>query len=415
MIKIKNIINVLCALCMSIPLFSQGGSNYSVFGLGDVIYGNGAAYQAMGGAQIAVPLTSNINLLNPAMLAFTNTTRLQTGYRFIQNIIQSEGYELWQNNGSLNGFASVFNFDTAAKISAALCMQPVSTVNYYIAVPVEIKEGEQVIANGHNRYQGLGGLSSLSIGLGAKTLDWLYLGGTFSSIFGKVDHNSYFFFNSKEERKYELRRSNSFEAYSYKLGLYVNPVQELGIGVFYEYIQNANVDHRDEYVYPYSIDSMISNTVIKSFEKVNMPNYFGAGFSYVIGKFMFAGDYLLGTFSDFSINSASNVAFRNSQKYSFGINRMGNPNPFASLADKASYKVGAYYEQLYYSINGNDVNEMAVTCGLQYPLSRFSQIDFSIAMGKRSTAAQGFISEWFGRMVIDISIGDTWFKPVRRY
>ena len=121
---------ILFVLISNQVVLPQGGSNYSVFGLGDIIYGQTASSQAMGGAQIAYSSNNTINVLNPALWSKVKTTRIQTGYRFNQNIIDNGYNVLWQNNGAINGFYSLFNFDTTREISAALLLQPLSSVNY---------------------------------------------------------------------------------------------------------------------------------------------------------------------------------------------------------------------------------------------------------------------------------------------
>ena len=146
-----------------------------------------------------------------------------------------------------------------------------------------------------------------------------------------------------------------------------------------------------------------------------MPQYVGFGLSYIFNKkLMIASDYLLGKFSDLYSNYSNDVKFRDMQRFSFGINRLGNPNPYASLVDRFSYKIGAYYEQLYYTIKDIDMNEIALTAGLQLPLSRYAQVDLAFVFGTRGQATDGLVRENFLRFIIDISVGDTWFKRLRR-
>jgi hypothetical protein len=42
-------------------------------------------------------------------------------------------------------------------------------------------------------------------------------------------------------------------------------------------------------------------------------------------------------------------------------------------------------------------------------------IDASFILGQRGTTDFGLINEYFGRLLINLSIGDTWFKPIRKY
>ena len=64
-------------------------------------------------------------------------------------------------------------------------LQPLSTVNYYMATPISVFNGSDTI-RGKNSYKGSGGLSSLTLGLGTKTFDWLYLGASFDVILHQI-------------------------------------------------------------------------------------------------------------------------------------------------------------------------------------------------------------------------------------
>ncbi|MBR3091370.1 MAG: hypothetical protein IKH10_05210, partial [Bacteroidetes bacterium] len=106
--------------------------------------------------------------------------------------------------------------------------------------------------------------------------------------------------------------------------------------------------------------------------------------------------------------------FKDLKKISFGISKLGNPNYYAPLKEKFVYKLGAYYEDLYYSINDHDINEIGISAGLQWPLSRTANIDIALVFGQHGTTDFDLLKENFGRLIVDISLGDTWFKKRRR-
>lgn len=394
-------------------LFAQGGSNYSIFGIGDIIYGQNAAAQAMGGAQIGVPSDNTINMLNPALWSLIKTTRMQTGYKFNQNRISSSDDILMQNNGYINGFSSVFNFDADMKITAGLLLQPVSTVNYYMSSPVTIQENE-ISMSGENQFNGLGGLSNLTIGLGSKVFDWLYLGASASAIIGRLEHNINLNFSNNDALNVKYGNSTIFSGASFKGGIFLVPFKNFGIGAFYQVQGKTDVESRKEYIYEYTFQGIIKDTAVVVNEKLQLPTFYGLGISYATSKFLFAADLLSGNFSGLDLNRAGNNNFRDMNKFSVGIIKLGNPNQFATLTDRASYKFGAYYENLYYVVNDEPITEYAITGGFQFPISRTAQIDVSVEFGSRGTKSNGLIQETFGRLIIDISIGDTWFKPFRR-
>jgi len=400
----------ICASSQGI--FSQGGSNYSIFGVGDIIYGHTAASQAMGGAQIAVPSNNTINMINPAMWALVKTTRVQTGYRFNQNNTVSGDRKILQNNGSLNGFSSIFNFDTTREISAALLFQPFTTVNYYMSSPASVNENG-VNLYGNKIFRGQGGLSNLTLGLGTKIVNGFYLGGSVAALIGKIDQSTFIHYQAPGTLDYLINNSDIFSGINFNVGTMINPVKNLYIGAFYQHQNDSKIESRNEYLYIPAMGGLTDTVVLNNFD-ASMPSFWGVGVSFIAGKFLFSSDYTVGNFSKLSINKAEqDDDFNNNQRISFGTVILGNPNPFASLKDRASYKFGAYHEQLYYKVNSQNINEYGVSAGFQFPISRTAQIDFSLVFGTRGTTDHGLMRENFGRMIIEVSIGDNWFRPFR--
>ncbi len=105
-------------LCLTSPsqLRAQGGSNYSIFGIGDLRQTLGASYDGLAGTQIAVWSDYAINLANPAAWGAVKSTRIQGGFRFNQQSVSNGSITSDQNNGKLEGMATIFSIDTALGI-----------------------------------------------------------------------------------------------------------------------------------------------------------------------------------------------------------------------------------------------------------------------------------------------------------
>ena len=144
---------------------AQGGSNYSIFGLGDMRRSVGAAYEGVGGCMTSVPLDNTINLGNPALWTLVKTTRLQGGYRFNQQRVTQGDASVGQNNGKLDGASVIFALDTTEGISASIGIFPSSSVNYLFTknVSVSLPDSGQYI-KGKSTYAGSGGLVTGYVG-----------------------------------------------------------------------------------------------------------------------------------------------------------------------------------------------------------------------------------------------------------
>src|SRR5690606_16287144 len=101
--RMKKIIALIFFISFNITLLAQGGSNYSIFGVGELNHVNGAKYDALGGTSIAFPHKTGINLKNPAMWSENTDTRIQLGYKFNQSLVSNDSQNLYQNNGGLDG------------------------------------------------------------------------------------------------------------------------------------------------------------------------------------------------------------------------------------------------------------------------------------------------------------------------
>lgn len=51
---------------------------------------------------------------------------------------------------------------------------------------------------------------------------------------------------------------------------------------------------------------------------------------------------------------------------------------------------------------------------MNFPLKNTAFIDASLTFGARGKADGILVKEYFGKLNIDISIGETWFKPYKR-
>ena len=115
---------------------SQGGSNYTAFGVGDIYQTVDAAYMGVGGTCIAYPSAHGINPMNPALWTNVTSTRLQAGYLFNQHVVDQNKSQLLQNNGKVSGIQALFAVDTSMGLCLTMGIVPYTMVNYYINSPI---------------------------------------------------------------------------------------------------------------------------------------------------------------------------------------------------------------------------------------------------------------------------------------
>jgi hypothetical protein len=407
--SLKKIIVILTFLISFGELFAQGGSNYSILGIGDINYSGNAAYSALAGTQIAFPAEYSINSRNPAMWSFVTNTRLQAGYKFNQNIVSDDNSTLWHNNGALSGFSGIFAIDSSYGTAASFGIVPYSHINYLTATDINVNQiGLEL--KGKTTYQGAGGISQAYAGVSTKITDWFGVGFSIFSTFGVVESGRETEFNNDfYSFKYSTIRSDYVSGWGFKTGAFISPAKNLLIGLSYEAQPSLSVSSETNYISP-----TVPDTTITVDKDIEIPGLLGLGFSYSSGNFIFGGDFSIQNFSNFNYNSGANTEFTNSYIASIGINRIGNPSLNANFADRVSYKFGLGYNQLYYKVLGSQIQEYTATVGMQMPFAGSMIVDLSFIFGHRTANDARLVKEYFIKFGIDISMGETWFKPFLR-
>jgi len=403
--KVK--ILILSIILMSSLAFAEGGSNYSIFGLGDMRQSASAPYNGMGGAAVAVPFDNSINLFNPAMWSFTTTTRFQIGYNQNQTISSDGLRSNYQTNGKFDGAQILFALDTANGIALSFGLNSNATQNYNVSTTLS-NYIEGIAANGKSFYQGSGGLTNFYIGASTKILKYFSLGAYYKTYVGKAEDKSKSIFYENYAYTTETVFQNSYTGQAARLGLGFN-YEDLTLGAFYETAASMNADVSTIYQSVINLD-----TTFTSNYKFTIPSSIGFGASYKTGKFLFAADYKAQDFTAFDFRKRDIVEYVPSQNFSLGVARFGSKLTSADYFDRITYKFGLGYNTLYYKVNGQNVSEIFGTYGMQFPLPGTGLVDAAIAGGQRGSLDNGLIREIFFRMNFSLSIGESWFHPFRR-
>ncbi len=387
---------------------AQGGSNYSIFGIGDIHHSIGAYYDGIGGTAIAVPTELAINYKNPALWSFNKFTALQGGYKFNQHYNRNELNELWQNNGKVIGIFGLFAIDTSFGIAGSFGIAPYSSVNYLVSSPVFVNI-EELELKGFTTYQGLGGINSIYLGGATKIFENLSIGANIYTLFGKtafVNKTSFLQFDYLSSANLT---NDSYRGWGFKTGLFYRILEQFGAGLYYE--GNSKIDITRE-----MLISMqgIGDTLMDCKLNFEIPDKLGVGISYQTQKYLFAADLVLQNFENLKYQKQDKSSFGENRLISIGFIRYGNTNYYADYFDKVTYKLGLSYQDLFYSIDNIKIKEFAGSFGFSFPMPGIAYIETAITLGKRGAQGDNLINELFGRLSVDVIIGETWFKPFRR-
>ena len=406
----RNILSILSIMfAVTIMQAQQGGSNYSMYGIGDIRQSMGGFYDGLGGTQYAVPSYHAVNIANPAMWSESKLTRLQIGFRFTQTAIEQQELSASQNFGKLDGIAATFQVDTAMGLTISGGIYPYSVVQYSVMTPVTPGIAGLPDISGGSMSFGSGGMSAAFIGSSWRPMEGISIGFAAMRLFGNVNRvirtelytQPFISQNSKTDR---------FFGSGFKLGIAMQPAKGLTIGAGASIF--SDLDYESDIRQSTATSSIIAfDTVFQQSGTTSLPMQLGLGLSYVSGRWMFASDFEMQDFShlDFAPGKAT---FKAGRKISFGISRLRSYQLGTDYIDKVQLNIGGGWNQLYYSVNGIDIEEMFGTFGMQLPLAGSAMIDLALQAGIRGSAE--LVRESFLRFGFSVSAGEVWFRPFIR-
>ncbi len=410
---IKNVFILL--LLLSINAYSKGGSNYSAFGLGDFEQVQGAAFWGAGGTSIGVPDKKHINLMNPAMWSHNELTRMQLGYRFQQNFVQSEDNSIFQNYGAIDGLNLIFSLDTARGFSLAFGLTSFTLVIYAIASNFS-SQIDGLNVSGKLENFGGGGIKKMYIGGSYKIFDFLSIGLIQNGFIGNVQRDALTITNESYAHNSFTGRKNSFSGGNQKLGLNLN-FKDFSFGAFYETTANLKINSELIYISYYDLLSSGRRIVDTSFTEkstIELPSSYGFGISYNYKRLRFSGDYYTQDFTNFEYNKGQNAEFKALNSYALGVERLGSNLSGSKNWEKFTLRAGLGLKQLNISVNNQNINEQFATIGFTAPFGQSSLFDFALVLGTRGQIQNPMVQEAFGRFYFNVSIGEQWFVPFRR-
>lgn len=400
----------IIALMACIPLvaLSQGGSNYSSIGLGDIRRSVGALYDGMSGTSIAMPSDHGINIVNPALLGMSVFTRLQVGYKFSQHHVSDNGNTVNQNNGEIDGLMALFAVDTAHGFGISFGVLPYSSVNYIVQRNL-LTDIDGTPLSGRSVQTGTGGTTSIQIGASGRVGDF-YGGVSIQALFGVITLAEAIYADGLSEL---VTSSASYDVRGvlFRGGIYYRATSALSLGAFVSGGPTGSMNIVNRASGDLSGGRYFDSTIV-SRSSTQFPVVLGIGASIRDGRSMYGIDLEWSDHSRVDVNPRADAGYARSLRATFGFN-----HPAASytptFVDKLGYRAGFGYQRQYYSFKGADIDEYFASAGFDFPLGASATVDASVQGGYRGPS-NGNLYEYFLRITATFSIGETWFKPFSR-
>ena len=382
--------HTLCALLLTMvtgTAIAQNNTNspYTRYGYGDLSDQSFGNSRAMGGIAFGLRDGAQINPLNPASYtAIDSLTFLFEGGVSLQNMnISGSGVKLNAKNSSFDYLAMQFRLHP--RIAMSIGLLPFSNVGYSVSDTQAATDPTTGNTADYARsYTGDGGLHNHQSVASVSSY--------------KLDFGAQYTFDINKK-------------HSVTIGAIYSPKLKLGndYSVTTQMVSN-------------STGTAVSTTTLKPDATFEVPNTFGAGFTYNYDKRLTVGlDYSLQQWSKtkFDVNTSDeavredfNETYTYCDRHKISVGAEYIPNLMGrSYLSHIKYRLGAYYTTPYYKIGGKEATrEYGVTAGFGLPVPRSRSIlSISGQFVRISGQESAFVNENIFRVSIGLTFNERWF------
>ena len=432
--KIEKLVILAVFLVVSICVSAQDGtygaySPYSVYGIGDISKEGTAYNKTKGGTGIATRNRKFINYLNPAAVTARDSLSFMADFGLVQNNTVFKQGDLKSGHNTFNIYDFVLSFPIYRSSAFMVGITPYSDIGYDFS-SVETNPG--IIGNtGNITYDSYGNGSVYQAFFGAGVTFWkrLSLGAEAIYYFGNLDKITRMDYTDQSFRSLNSGSELTVRGVTGKFGLQYE--QELGgevsmtIGATYRMGANMKGYSKNfRYATQSSVTDSLRHTVdTLGARGMRFGDEIGVGIAVSGGeKWSAEFNYLRSDWTKSGFDSAPGFAVSGgsvfsstvSQSFRAGFEIVPNRNDMRSYLKTCSYRVGAYYDQAYYKLDGNNVNSIGVTFGMTLPVFQWHNgITLGVDLGQRSSNRNNMIRERYATFFIGLNIHDLWFRKVQ--
>lgn len=435
--RIFNSAVILTALLAGLNASGQSGeylsyTPYSIFGIGDLSQQGSAYNRSMGGVGIATRNIRYQNTLNPAAVTARDSLSFMLDFSLLNsNTIYSQGSRTSARNITNLG-SMALSFPIWRSMSMMFGITPYSSAGYGYSVT---ETDPAIIATtGNITYYdyGQGNYYKLYGGIGHTFWKKLSLGAEADYIFGNC--NKYFTENFSKTGFNAVQDSYAIRlnAFTGKFGMQYE--QKFGkktkVGLGATYTLGANMHGTVDYKHSSvgsaetTVVSSHSDTLGVNVAPLRLASELGLGLSVNIDERLRAEvDYILadwtntgmGTIEGFAVTTSKHPFTANARR-SLRAGMEFTPDRYnvRYWYKRVSYRAGAYYNNEYYKVAGNEINTFGITLGATLPVFRwYNGLSVSVDMGQRGTADAGLVRERYIKFCVGLNLHDIWFQKRR--
>ena len=407
-------------------------SPYSTYGIGDISKFGTAYNKSMGGVGIATRDFRHINILNPAAVTEREIQSFMADFSLAQGNRYYYQDGMSSSNNTFNVNSVILSFPIYKSLAMYGGVAPYSDVGYKVTSSVTDKEIIAQTGGVNSTSEGYGGLSNMVIGAGVKVFKGMSVGAEFQYTFGTLHKDNTQEFMMSSFRSISNGYTMHLDAGTAKFGLqYEFPVSKgvsAVLGATYRLQTNlkGKVDRFEIQTISSIQDSTPSPRTYSDTLKrgqIKLANEIGLGIALKGGdKWTAEVDYLRSDWGSSGMDkvlgfaNVGNAVFSASSAQSVraGVSYVPNRNDVRYYYKTITYRAGAYWDQAYCKVDGNDINAFGLTFGATIPVfRRHNGLTFGVDIGQRGSRTGNLVRERYINFNIGLNIFDIWFIKSR--
>ena len=391
---------------------------YSLYGIGDIEKQGTSVNRGMGGIGVGVRDVRYINYLNPASITARDTLSFMFDFGGSQkNIFTTDG----KANSAFNTARMqniIFTAPIHNKTAFIVGVTPFSNIGYKFRTIETNKELVSKYGNIVYEKYGTGTINQLFVGGAFNLTKFLSLGAEMVYYFGALNrYSNVLFLTDASLRNINTGWDYDVKAMSGRFGAQLffplGKKVELAAGATYRMATKLKGEYT-KYAYTGSSTNLDTNSFVKyNTLAMEIPSEIAMGFSVRSkDKWMFGFDYIKQDWKPGAVENMAIEGFRPSAANSFRLGVEFTPNMYdiRYYMKRVTYRFGAYYDQSYVNIGGNQVNAAGVTFGMSMPVFRwYNAISWSLDLGQRGAIENGMIRERYVQLNLNFNLHDLWF------
>ncbi len=390
----------------------NGGSPYTIFGIGDLKLNNSVRTDGM--SVLGIGLQGDyINTLNPAANTMLQYTKFSIGanYGYLESTNGLQTTKI--NEGNITGINIGIPLDKETGWVLNFGINPMSEVNYQI-ISNRNTGGEAYT----NTYSGEGGLTRINIAMAYRFLNSISIGGEYNYAFGNItsqrttDFENTAIFDNFSRKEIDLSKSFFKGGMIFAVENLVNKksknLKYLTFGFFYQMPIDLNANEESIVATSVATDSNVVRT-----GTISIPAAYGFGISNRFGdRVNVAVDAYFQQWADYTEFGVTPSNFTNSSRFGAGIEFLPSPDRDRTFFERLTYRAGGFYEKAYYIVNSEEIKTLGFSLGVGIPISDYNSLDLSFAYSMRGTEDNGLIKDNLFMVNAGFNFGELWFlKP----